>query len=217
MSRISVRAYEELRRMLLTGELGFSDYLAEERLARMLGCSRTPIREAFLRLETEQFLERDRSGHFRPRPPQIDRMRDLYAVRSALEQLSVRTAQDRSALEMLLEEWDGIVADDADHDFVYLDEGFHVAIAAATQNQVLLEMLRQVNDKIRIIRLHDFLIPGRVATTIAQHRAILRKLLDGDVETASKLMGEHIAESAGHVEQAIMRLLTHVYAASAGA
>jgi DNA-binding GntR family transcriptional regulator len=215
MSRLSDRIHGQLRRMLLTGELPYNDFLGEERLARMLGCSRTPIREAFFRLEAEGFLERDASGHFRPRPPQLDRMRELYSVRNSLEQLSVATATNRQLLEDLLEEWRSADPDDADDDFVYLDEAFHIGLATASGNLALVEMLRTVNDRIRIIRIHDFMTPGRIATTINQHRAILNALLVDDREGATALMSSHIQESASYVEQAAMRLMTRVFTGTA--
>jgi DNA-binding GntR family transcriptional regulator len=196
----------EIRSLLLTGELAYTEYLAEERLARSLGCSRTPVREAFARLESEGFLERDTAGHFRPRPPQMDRMRDLYVVRASLERLSVQLASDLDALRLLRDDWAALEPAERDDAFVYLDEAYHLGIADATGNRALVEMLRQVNDQIRVVRVHDFVVPGRIVTTIRQHLEILDAVLAGRGEEGARLMEAHVVESAAQVEAAIARL-----------
>lgn len=84
-------------------------------------------------------------------------------------------------------------------------------ICRAGGNDVLVSMLRQINDRIRIIRVHDFLAPARVEATIVQHLAILDAILGRSVRIARQRMQAHIEESASLVEdratKAMLRML----------
>jgi DNA-binding GntR family transcriptional regulator len=72
-------------------------------------------------------------------------------------------------------------------------------------------MLGQVNDRIRIIRVHDFVAPARVEATVVQHLDILGAILGRKVRVASQRMQAHIEESASLVEdratKAMLRML----------
>lgn len=210
------QAHEELRARLLAGEFPLGEPLAEEATAAMLGMSRTPVREALQRLATEELLILGPNGGYRPNPPDMSRMRQLYEVRMRLEQLSVELAStaeaDRDVLEALRDRWRNLGHErDDGASFVHEDESFHVGICTAGGNQVLASMLRQVNDRIRIIRVHDFLAPARVEATIVQHLAILDAILGRKVRAASERMQAHIEESASLVEdratRAMLRML----------
>jgi DNA-binding GntR family transcriptional regulator len=98
--------------------------LAEEATAAMLGVSRTPVREALRRLAAEDLLVTGANGRYRPNPPDLSRMSELYQVRVRLEQLSVdlacAPAVDRQAIEPLRERWKALAhAGDAGADFVH--------------------------------------------------------------------------------------------------
>ncbi len=216
MSTLADQAHEELRSQLLAGEFPLGEPLAEEATAAMLGMSRTPVREALRRLAAEELLRAGPNGGYRPNPPDMSRMRQLYEVRIRLEQLSVELAStaeaDKSVLEPLRDRWRSLRHErDDGADFVHEDESFHVQICTAGGNQVLVAMLRQVNDRIRIIRVHDFVASARVEATIVQHLAILEAILGRKVRVASQRMQAHIEESASLVEdratKAMLRML----------
>lgn len=216
MPTLADQAQEQLRSRLLAGEFPLGEPLAEEATATMLGMSRTPLREAFRRLADEELLVAGPNGGYRPNPPDMSRMRQLYEVRLRLEQLSVELAvtaeADRAALERLRDHWQSLRHEREDGaSFVHEDEAFHVQICIAGGNQVLVSMLRQVNDRIRIIRVHDFVVTARIEATIVQHLAILDAILGRKVRAASQRMQAHIDESASLVEdratKAMLRML----------
>lgn len=216
ISTLADQAHAELRSRLLAGELPLGEPLAEEATAAMLGMSRTPIREALHRLAAEDLLVAGPNGGYRPNPPDMSRMRQLYEVRIRLEQLSVELASagdaDRAVLEPLRDRWQSLRHfRDEDADFVHEDESFHMQVCRAGGNQVLVSMLGQVNDRIRIIRVHDFVAPARVEATVVQHLDILGAILGRKVRVASQRMQAHIEESASLVEdratKAMLRML----------
>jgi DNA-binding FadR family transcriptional regulator len=81
---------------------------------------------------------------------------------------------------------------------------------------VLVSMLRQVNDRIRIIRVHDFVSPDRIETTVRQHLAILEAVLARRAPLARQRMQDHIEESAALVEDRALKAMARMLRRSAG-
>ncbi|MCU1490451.1 MAG: transcriptional regulator, GntR family [Acidimicrobiaceae bacterium] len=207
-------AYHELKNLILLGDVPIGLRLREERIAERLGVSRTPVREALLRLHAERFLDRHPEGGFRVLNPSVQTMRDLYEIRRALELFALRRTagsrgHDRDALEQLRDEWRGIDTDSAalDPEFVLLDEDFHGRLAESAGNQQLADELRQLSERIRPVRTHDFITPGRIASTIEQHLAILDAVIARRNAKAAQLLDAHIQQSQGVVEVAVARML----------
>jgi DNA-binding GntR family transcriptional regulator len=212
------QAYDELKRALLMGDFPLHQRLGEERLASLLGVSRTPVREALLRLHAEGLIGPHPEGGYRPIAPAVDEVHDLYEVRLALELQALRrpgehgTTHDLDQLGLLRDEWLLLAArpPEPDPGFVTLDEDFHVRLAAAAGNPSLADLLRIVNERIRVVRMHDFLTAERVRRTVAQHLEILEAVLAGDLSLAVARFGRHLGESMAVVElraaQALARM-----------
>jgi DNA-binding GntR family transcriptional regulator len=202
-------AYGELKRRLLLGEFPLRDRLAETRLAALLDVSRTPVREALARLHTEGLVERHPEGGYRPAPPDLHHTHELYQVRFALEYHALQlpgeagATHDRETLEALHLEWTDLAAArdlPVDATFVLLDEDFHVRLATAAGNAALVETLVTVNERIRPVRMHDFLTAERVLVTIEQHTGVLEALLADDLPTTRQRLDHHLRQSLDIVE-----------------
>jgi DNA-binding GntR family transcriptional regulator len=179
-------------------------------LAQQLGVSRTPIREALTRLHAENLVERHPDGGFRPAPPDLLSTHELYQVRFALELHAVRllgspeTPVDRASLRELHDEWADLATTTdipIDPGFVLLDEQFHVTLAAAAGNESLVETLVAVNERIRPVRMHDFLTSARIAITILEHRSIVEAVLDEELRRAADLLDQHLQQSLAIVRR----------------
>ena len=203
------QAYGELKRLLLGGEFALGHRLGEERLAGLLGVSRTPIREALSRLHVEGFVERLPDGGFCPTAPDLNRIHQLYEVRIGLEQLALHRpavsgeVHDVEQLESLRADWVSLLDPpyDTDPSFVLLDEDFHVRLAAASGNGALAEQLQSINERIRVVRVHDFLSPERVERTVEQHLGIVEALILGDPDETERRLDRHFGESLAVVEE----------------
>ena len=213
----SEAAYREIKGWILSGDIPLGMRLGEGRVAARLSTSRTPVREALLRLYAERFVDRHPEGGYRINHPTARAMHELYDVRRALELFAVRgaaaNALDRShsahaELMELREEWTELAAEApaGDASFVVIDEDFHSRLAAASGNAELVDALGRVCERIRPVRAHDFIWPGRIEATIAQHLEITDAALDGRSD-AVELLEQHITESKSHVEVAIGRVL----------
>jgi DNA-binding GntR family transcriptional regulator len=213
-------AYRELKTRLLTGEFPLNVRLGEERLATLLGVSRTPVREALLRLDTEGLLARSPDGGWCPVAPDVPAVRQLYEARMALELAALRRpsetghVHDAEALEALRDQWRELDAagPEPDPGFVEVDESFHMALARAAGNDVLVDLLNSVNERIRLVRMHDFLNQPRIEATIAEHLNLVELVLVGDIISAEAAFTQHLGDSMAVVEErvrgAIVRMLT---------
>ena len=210
--------FTELKARLLAGEFPLGARLGEERLAGLLDVSRTPVREALHRLHTEGFVQRHADGGFTPTVPDVAAMRELYEVRVCLEVQALRrpaefgTRHDLTALESLLDDWHAREDEQpsAGTEFVVVDESFHLGLAAAAGNAVLVDVLRTVNERIRIVRMQDFTTEDRVHETIVQHIGIAEAVLVEGIDTAVARFEEHLAESLRVVEQRTLQAIARM-------
>ncbi len=200
----------------MAGSFPLSIRLGEERLARELDISRTPVREALARLHAEALLDRHPGGGYEPAVPDLSEIVELYEVRSVLENAAVmRPAHDLELLRPLEEDWQSLREDvgsiSPDPGFVLVDEDFHIRLATAAGNHALAATLGGINERIRIVRMHDFLTSPRIEATIEQHLVIVRHLIEGDNVGAQRALNAHLAESEEVVQQrasaAIARML----------
>jgi DNA-binding GntR family transcriptional regulator len=213
--------YEQLRDRLTRGEIPIGRRLVEQQLAAQFRTSRTPVREALKRLEADGHLTRDAGGGMRPRVPSVRAMRDLYDVRVAIEELVVRRAAgsgDRGVLEELEHEWTALGMEQragrlepAGAAFVHRDESFHQRLAEAAANEFAVELLGEINARIRILRIYDFTRSERIAATIEEHLEIVRAVLAGDSDTAAAFMRAHVQRSANVVRERIGDALTKMF------
>lgn len=212
-------AYRILKTRVLRGDFGVNMRLVESRLATTLSVSRTPVREALRRLAGEGLVEPHPDGGYRPCLPDTEVMGHLYEVRAGLElQAMGRPARlgaqhDEALLVALRDRWRNLALappQEPDPDFVLVDESFHVTLALAAGNRVTAELLHQVNERIRIIRMHDFLIVERIATTIEEHLEIVELVLGGDLVAAEAAFSAHLAASIAVVEERSLAALARM-------
>ncbi len=211
-------AYADLKNRLLLGEFPLNVRLGEERLAALVGVSRTPIREALSRLEVEGLVVRAPDGGFLPVVPDVAGMRQLYEVRVGLELQALRrplrhgTTHDIARLEALRAEWLDLTHEEPEPEpgFVLLDEAFHLTLAATAGNPMLVDILRQINERIRIVRMQDFLVTDRVGRTIREHVALVDAVLAGDIAEAERQLIIHIDSSAAVVEERVTKAVARM-------
>jgi DNA-binding GntR family transcriptional regulator len=207
-----------LRRMVLLGVFPTRERLAEERIAEMLGVSRTPVREAMVRLHADQLLRRYADGGYFVAEPDLLDLRDLYEVRIALELRGLARSlegfgnHDAGVLEPLRDRWRRMQLDQPEPDpsFVEVDESFHMALCRATGNAVLADTLETVNARIRPVRMHDFLTEDRISLTISQHLGIVEAVLAAEIDVAVERMRIHVGESMEVVERRAARAITQM-------
>lgn len=198
---VAQKIYTELRDKILNFEIQPNFRLTETELATHFDVSRTPIREALQRLETEGLLTiRPKQGCF-VRAMDLHEFTDYYQIRVNLEMLSLETActnMSDEALKKLCKIWEKSPSTESDTDAEYvanLDETFHLALAEGGGNRVLLKLLTDINNRIRIVRRLDFTDSERILKTFNEHYSILQHLLRRDLKSAKNEMMHHIKKS----------------------
>lgn len=191
--------YARLLEAIDKGELRPGDALRELDFASRLGVSRTPVREALQRLESEEILiKRDRSLVV----ALVDEKQilELYAMREALEGAAAGLAA-RSATEVEVEVLEQILSeeaalpDDASDLHAAANKNFHAAIYRAANNRYLLKSLNALQNAISRLNATTFAYPGRPKRAIREHRLIYRAIADRDPSAAEQAAKQHIREA----------------------
>ncbi len=176
--------YDHLRDAILNGEFQPAERLGEVELTERLGVSRTPIREAIQRLTQDGLLEGTPGRGVRIRVVSAAEARDAYVVRETLDGLAAalaaraHTDADADALETTLHELEAALSEDY-REQTRLDLAFHRHVARAAHNLPLLDLARDLEQRIALVK-HQTRIYNSHPQTSEQHRAILRAVLDRD-------------------------------------
>lgn len=206
-------AYNRLKAALISGAFYSGERLLEQDLAERLGLSRTPVREAFKRLENEGFLVRTPHRGVIVRKFTLKEAKNIYEVRMALEGLAAGLAakmQDRNCLVELGENLNLARQALAEQDLQKLAElnnSFHSILVTASGNEMLEEMLLNLRGAISLLRIYTWTIPGRPALTVMEHERILDAIKAGDTLQAQKMAAEHISTAWGFAERVLQKNL----------
>jgi DNA-binding GntR family transcriptional regulator len=172
--------------------------IVEMDIAAAQNVSRTPVREALLRLTAERLVDTvAKSGTFVARIP-LSALPEAIVVRKALEQVTARAAaaraqkSDVTALRALLERQREAVAADDRLAFHRADEGFHAAVAAVGGYPGIWTLVQGVKTQIDRYRLLTLPQPGRMPRVIKEHAAVVAAIEDHDEEAAASAMQGHL-------------------------
>jgi DNA-binding GntR family transcriptional regulator len=175
------------------------DRLVESELADRMGVSRTPVREALQRLETQSMLTRDGRSLI---VASLDhnQLADLYAVRTELEGLAARLAA-RHATDEELRVLRGMVRDDASlvggdpRVMSRANRRFHKQIHLASHNRFLIQQLDLVHRSMALMATTSFAAEGRDEVAMVEHDRIVAALEARDPEAAYVALRTHISKA----------------------
>jgi len=191
-------AYQRLRAMILDNHLPPGAQRLETELALKLGLSRTPVREAMLRLQQDGLVEVLPRHGMRIAPISPADMRDIYDVLESLEpkaaELLARRGLKPAALAPLSRACDAMEASIAKEDRVAWaqgDEAFHRGLAALCGNTRLAAMVMQVWDQSHRARMFTLNMRPLPARSTAEHRATLEAIRVGDADEARESYRRH--------------------------
>jgi len=195
----AVVCYQQLLTRIQKGQLKPGDYLREQVIAEELGVSRTPVREALRRLESDGLVISEPRFGMVIRDLSYAEVIELYEIREVLE----RTAAQMSArviTDVELQELEVIQAgmEAARHDareMALHNHTFHVAILNSAKNRYLWKALESVQKAMLILGPSTMEFPERAETAIEEHRLLLGALRARDVTLAEKVMGEHLTNA----------------------
>jgi DNA-binding GntR family transcriptional regulator len=190
--------YAALRDGIVRAELEPGQQLSENELAERLGVSRTPIREALVRLRDDRLVEIvPQLGTFVSLISESG-VRDAHFIREALECAAVRLAAERatkSDVEMLK----GILArqaevrDAGDHDRWYvLDDEFHAALAGLSGHEIAWAVAQRANGHLNRVRRLSLPQPRYLTEMVAEHELVVEALRRNDPDAAEIALRHHL-------------------------
>jgi DNA-binding GntR family transcriptional regulator len=191
--------YESLRNAIADGRIAGGERVREEDVARNLGVSRTPVREALQRLQQRGILILGPGRGLVVAQLGHEQVVELYAMREILEGSAARfaaqhaTAEEIATLYQLQEELRTAEGDDMLH--ITLNRRFHQAIYEAAHNRYLMQTLESLLDSFALLRSSTFRLPLRNRNSDEERHRIIAAIEKRDPELAEKEAREHIRQS----------------------
>lgn len=189
-------AYSLILAAIEAGTYRPGDRLVESELAERFGVSRTPVREALQRLETQAMLVRDGRSLI---VASLDhnQLAELYVVRAELEALAARlaarhaTPEEVRVLAQMVEEDQQAVGDP--EALARANKRFHRQIHLASHNRYLVQQLDLVHRTMALMARSSLAAEGRGEAALDEHRRIVESIATGDADAADQALRRHIS------------------------
>jgi len=198
---IRQKIYDHLREQLLNGEIPPHQHLIEAKIAKEIGTSRTPVREALHSLELEGLIESIPRVGYVVKPIKEAEVEEICEIRTAIEGVAARWAL-KNAFQKLIDELrenilvseDKVIHGDP-RAFIDLDAQFHEIIARHSGSKRLQELSQTLRRHMLRYRVQSIYLIDNVLSAIQGHKNILEAIEKGDLEEVSKAIKCHLEQS----------------------
>ena len=198
--------YQKLRDSILTGEIQSGERLVDSRIADKLKVSRSPVREAFRKLEQDGLIT-NREGIIEVYIPSLQDVLELYQVRVGLEAVAVywatqyMTKEELNDLDQALQKTETAIKEKRVADVVALNTFFHESILSASKNTRLERMMHNIRSLVFLYRNTIFKQYNRGEDFLSEHREILEAMIAREPSVAAKRMELHIYNDMNHFKK----------------
>jgi DNA-binding GntR family transcriptional regulator len=222
-SPVREAVFTRLRRAILSGDLPPGTRLVERELAEQLGVSRTPVREAFRRLEQEGLVGQYGRRNLIVRELSRDEVREILAIRAALEGLAAELAatharpQHLRRFATLLDQMDEAAAKGDTTALGHLNEQFNATLYAAAGSRRLSDILGSLREQAGQFAQRGYGVPGRAAEAVREHRRIVEAIAARDPERAAREARDHVRRSESNLLAGLGGAPAEVHEPSGGA
>ena len=191
--------YDILRGEIVSGARAPGSRLVETTLADQYGVSRTPIREALLKLQQDGLLERDGRGLV-VRKQSPEEILEIYEMRILLESFAARSAASRRTeldLMRLARAHDEMVrlTGSETNACAAANREFHRRLWTATHNGTLIDLLERINDQLHRYPQTTLSFPGRWEQVLADHEVLLEVIRKNNAEEAAEIASRHMVDA----------------------
>lgn len=190
--------YQQMRQAMRDGRFRQGDRVREEDVARLLGVSRTPVREALRQLQSDGLLNVSSGRGLGVVALDRSQVLELYAMRELLEGAAARLAAQHATpaevafMEHLLASFRR-TRDPEQH--ARINRALHIAICDAAHNRYMVQSLNQLSDALSLLRGTTFSVSGRARTADLEHRAIVAAIAAGNSDAAEAAARAHIRQA----------------------
>jgi len=195
-------AYALLHRAILNGEFQPGDHLRLDELAQQLGASRTPLREAVRRLQTEGLVTIAAHRGVVVSGFSIAELAELYHIRSVLDGLAVRlatprlTQDDLETMDVILARMEAGTGVLSAEEINALNWQFHNLLYRNAESPILYDMITNLYAKTQRYRVYSFRNQERNTQIRLEHRQLYRALVAGDPAEAERCAITHLENTA---------------------
>lgn len=196
--------YDAVLSQLLEGVLSPGSRVRDTAIAEQLQVSRTPVREALVRLAQDGFLVADAGRGFRVRRLDAREVREIYPIVGTLECMALESsvpflAATFETLEALNSEIASCLDDPIRR--IHLDEEWHRELLKRCDNNQLLSLIAGLKQRIRVYEYDYWRNAGLAETSTSEHSGISRALMASDVKSASVLLRRQFDRSVDRITQ----------------
>jgi DNA-binding GntR family transcriptional regulator len=191
--------YESLKKSILHGKLKARQRLIEEQLADQAGISRTPVREAFHKLERDELVTRLPRGGFAVREFTKEDVEEIFGIRSALESYAAYlatlhiTPDKISILEDKVKESEDALQEGDGDKVVQLHTEFHDLLYKSCKSRKLVEMINNFRDYFYRYRSALLHVENGMSYSNRDHRQMLEAMTKKNPRLAERLVRRHLA------------------------
>lgn len=193
----AIQIHEKLREMILSLELSPGEKLSERWLETLFDGSRTPIRAALFKLETEDLIKRDGRGWI-VAPIDTDEIAALAEYREPIEMAMVRLACERASdsdIEAVSEILNACRPDVPREQWHQVGTDFHIELARLAGNPFMLKSIQGVMTRLARVRWLEVMTEVRREQSWAEHRRILDCIRARQADEAAQAAGQHIRDT----------------------
>lgn len=197
--RLADEVYDQIVNAIMNLDIGHEDRLVQEKLAADLGISRTPVREALMRLEQEGVLRKSAQGGFRLYQMTDQEVRELYQTRAAIEGQVARilaerhTVEDIKVLRETIKTEENISSDSA-REYFEANRNIHRRFVELANNRYLLEIFDMTWGKAMAFRLFAQIQNIDLSKSLGDHMALVDVIETGNKIEALEAFIAHIQD-----------------------
>jgi len=196
-------AYREIRRQIFENELPAGFQITEQDLAAKLKVSRTPTREALLRLEGEGLVEIWPRHGMRVKRVSVEDVKEIYEILTALESTAAALAAKRkppasqiAALRACIKDMDAALKKGDLKKWALADERFHRLLTEASGNSRFVEIVDTYFGQSHRLRMMTLGLRPKPTNSNRDHEAVVKAIAKGDAEAAQRIHRDHREKSA---------------------
>lgn len=196
-------ALRAIRAGIVTGEIHPEEIYSAPTLARQLGVSATPVREAMLDLAAQGLVEPVRNRGFRVLPLMDEDLDEIHELRMLIEVPTIgRLAgmlpkHEVTRLRKLAKDSETAAETGDLVRFLEADRAFHFGLLEHSGNRRLVEFVGQLRAQTRLYGLRELAEAGALVSTAREHRSILDRIESGDASGAEEQMAKHLRHTRG--------------------
>jgi DNA-binding GntR family transcriptional regulator len=213
LTALAQKAYHEIKQMVLTNKVHGGEYLLEEDLARAVGMSRTPLREALVQLQTERLIAIVPRRGIRIVPLTVDDMREVYELLEWLESQAAYALAQRPDREPYVKELralagkmkTALAAGDMEA-WAKANDLFHIRLVASAGNRRLILICENLLDQSQRVRAFTLRARKPPTRTTDAHARMLNAIEAGDADKAAAIQRENKRAWLKELEELIRQL-----------